>query len=277
MLATAFLAASWNSSVRVFAVPPKVSASLPDAEDKAYLQPQTVVAFALAPDEVAADLLWLRTVTGTLKLAVVAIPALPDAGTGTRGEGGIILPTLYLFDVRSGAREEVLELSAVMPESPPQAPLARALAQMTPAVQPTLEAQASRTAVDLNGGRSGADAVYRAARGEALAVADVAVPAGFHMLADDKVVAVLPAVAGPAPELQLHFASHLSWRAQVHPFLRPLLWSIPSPAPQTAHVNGAPPLCTLFQQCPCGMRWQARCACRLTCWRRLRRMRAMPP
>lgn len=240
MLAAAFLAASWNNSVRVFAVPPKVSASLPEAEDKAHLQPQTVVAFTLAPDEVAADLMWLRTVNGTLKLAVVTIPALPDAGSGTRGDGGIILPTLYLFDVRSGVREEVLELSAVMPESPPQSPLARALAYMTPAVQPTLEAQASRTAADLNGGRSGADAVYRATRGEALAVADVAVPAGFHMLSDDKIVAALPAISGPAPELQLHFASHLSWRAQVLPSQRPLLWSHCSHVRQAAHVRGAP-------------------------------------
>lgn len=215
MLPAAFLAAAWNRSVHVFAVPPRVSASPPHAEAKLYLQPQQVVAFSLAADEVVAQLLWLRTVTGTLKLAVVAIPARPDEGAGSRGDGAIILPTLYLFDVRTGAREEVLELSAVMPEAPPQSPLARALTQMTPAAAAALDGHARSVATDLNAGRVGTEAVYAAVRGEALAVADAAVPAGFHMLADDKIVAALPALAGPAPQLLLHFASHLSWRAQV--------------------------------------------------------------
>lgn len=214
LLATAYLAASWNSSVHVFAVPPKVTASLATAEAKVFLQPQVISTFSLGADEVAASLMWLRTVTGRLKLAVAAIPAPGDGAAGTRGDGDIILPTLYLFDVRSGGREEVLELSAVMPESP-ETPLARALARMTPSAQAALEANASRTAADLNGGRTAADSVYRAVRGAVLRVADVATAAGFHALGDEKIVAALPDTTGPAPALVLHYASHLSWRAQV--------------------------------------------------------------
>eukprot|EP00892_Ulva_mutabilis_P004663 jgi/Ulvmu1/2569/UM014_0020.1 len=216
LLAAAYLAASWNRTICIYAVPPKVSASAPSPSDvKTCLAPQLVSTFSLQPDEVAAQLLWLRTVSGRLKLAVAAIPALPSPdASGTRGAAAIILPTLYLFDVRSGACEEVLELSAVMPEAPPQSPLAAALARMTPDALPALEAHAARIAADLNAGRTTAESVYRAARGAVLRVADVATAAGFHSLGDEKIVAALPDTTGAPHALALHFASHLSWRAQ---------------------------------------------------------------
>lgn len=233
LLAAAYLAASWDNAVRVFAVPPRVSASSAQAENRTCLQPQLVNAFSLEADEVAAQLLWLRTVSGRLKLAVAAIPAIAGDDSGTRGAAAIILPTLYLFDVRSGSREEVLELSAVMPEAPPQSPLATALARMTPAMLPALEAHASRTAADLNGGRTAADSVYRAERGAVLRVADVATAAGFHTLGDEMIVVALPDTTGSAPTLVLHFASHLSWGAQVRrpPLLLILLriWTVVRP------------------------------------------------